>query len=759
MLRHGVRRAASQITLEFLLPTTLKHSKTCLIASYRTATKLASPHLTPQLSSALEKIPLPPKDLESLRDVDATLYNETIPQLARAFAEHNIMEVWKIWSFLADRQFLRLYGPAQCDMYSRQLTAICNSRGEDNPLTAEERNAVEHIALFLAGGAYTLPLKICMLHYIRKKDSDAVHKLYAQYLGALQSKVSWKETESYAKDPLESAEEEAEVQGDQPSNLDFGASISRPVQQPPNKPPAAQDETDPPVRQEILLCEIAAYALKDDLRGALHAVLESGVRVSYIAYGNFLRGPSLPSSLRRRIWSWEPRLGIGRLLSRNYSLTVQLANLIRDHANKSLERLYNGIIEELSNPDPWVTTKPSEVSERKPVLMPEFAWVSFLRGFLECRELNLAQQLWDDMNRFGVTPTVAVWTALIDGYASLRMADSADKAWKIMHEQGIKPDALAFRALIFGMFHSGLPDMAMMRFREFEQAIPRLSERDEDPILVVHNTVLHGLLFHAKVDEANKVLKKMQEHGPKPDIVSFNTFMRYHGRQGDYKAFASVLHQLDEHGLVGDEFTFSTLLTTLLKVRKDATEIMFGLMKKQGIQPNVAMYTSIIGHQVKQQTMSDFQAALDILQKMEQDESGTIQPNEITYTTFLTGTLRVGWLEAATAEEWIKDITERMRRRNITPKRATYHLLFRACLDNPEHRGVQNALWYYRDMMERRVVPDNSTWYILISGLMRRGERELAMELVDDVGRAGFVPSASLYNLMSEVKGGKRRLE
>ncbi|KAJ3491049.1 hypothetical protein NLI96_g974 [Meripilus lineatus] len=754
MLRHRVRRAASQITLDFLLPVTARHPRTLLFAYQRRSSSnkiVTAPHITPELQSILSNLPPVNADITSVRASDASFYNTTLPQLSNALSKRDLEKASKLWHPLQDRQLTRLLGPAQWENYSRHLTTVIRDRNRSDVFTSEEREVVEQIAVSAAARGYTGALRACMVHLLRRGDLDAVYVLYAQYLDALPSNGGpsvGKDTEGSASVEVEEDEEDVSEVSNQSHDTDFEASIYR------TQPVFLEASSIPVVRREILVCVLAAYAMQDNFRAGLDAVLDSGVRITRGILTDLFHELHLKAPMRSKLERYISRLDIARLLARNFSLAFQLNNLTRDHSDRSLERIYKGIITELSDPDPWVTTDPTKVTKHRPVLMPEFAWASFLKGFLVCKRLDLAEQLWEDMGKFGVKAPISVWTALIDGYGALRMPDQAAIAWKSMLDYGIKPDALAFRAVIQGMFVSGHPDRALKRYQEFEQHLPRIrKEEPESTILIVYNTVLHGLLFHQDVDAAKQVLEDMQKRGPKPDIVSFNTFMRYYGRKSEMRAFAEVLKMVDAANLSGDEFTFSTLLTTLLKVRKDATEIMFGLMRKQGIQPNVTMYTSIIGHQVKQPTVKDLQAALEILEKMEHDESEAVRPNEITYTTFLTGILRATWMDSAVAEEWIKDITEKMKTRNITPKRPTYHILIRASLDNPESRGIQNALYYYRDMVQSKVTPGQGTWYILLSGLIARGEWALANELLGDMAKIpSFTPGGALTTLIQRVR-------
>lgn len=78
--------------------------------------------------------------------------------------------------------------------------------------------------------------------------------------------------------------------------------------------------------------------------------------------------------------------------------------------------------------------------------------------------------------------------------------------------------------------------------------------------------------------------------------------------------------------------------------------------------------------------------------------------------------------------------------------RTTFNTLIMACFDNPGAEGVQDAMQYYRDMLQRRVFPANDTWFILLHGLYKREEWALLQELVADLDNSGFTPAKAMVS-------------
>jgi pentatricopeptide repeat protein len=227
--------------------------------------------------------------------------------------------------------------------------------------------------------------------------------------------------------------------------------------------------------------------------------------------------------------------------------------------------------------------------------------------------------------------------------------------------------------------------------------------------------------------------------------------MGYFGRKGDFKAVAAHVRDMSSRGVVGDVFTFSTILSALLRAgREDAPEMMVNFMKKQGIEPNVATYSAIIDQQMREQSEDNLRAALRLLEGMERDPR--TQPNEVTYTAILAGLYRGQWLDPGMAEEHRQDIMGRMHSRGIRPNRVTYNILLKACLANSEPEGLQNALRYHREMVSRRMLLDYDTWFILLRGLTDRGEWEIAGEMTREMVLSGFQPMGTLAEVVKRIR-------
>ncbi len=118
-------------------------------------------------------------------------------------------------------------------------------------------------------------------------------------------------------------------------------------------------------------------------------------------------------------------------------------------------------------------------------------------------------------------------------------------------------------------------------------------------------------------------------------------------------------------GLSADVFSYSILLSALLKIGKaDATTIVFNLMRKQGLEPNIVVYGTIIVELLREHNEQHLRAVLKILEEM---ESGRIPfpPTVKIYQAVLVELWRDPWLPPKTGIAITRDVVERMKKRRV----------------------------------------------------------------------------------------------
>ena len=665
--------------------------------------------------------------LATLTNAQVEVFNNAIPELRGAFYRRNVADIARLWAVFTTRDLLAFFGPSQYGVCSNLVDGYC--KRSSYQLSAKEVVLLQEIALVAAAGGATHGLRALMVFHVQRGTPRLALELYDQYVGHLRDKGAIPDDSEGEQTRVSNSEDFDEVASSHTRSLPFS-----------------------PVRDEILLCAVIAHAQLGTFNELLPLYLQAATRIAPTTVEEFLPPLRVRAELKQKVEEYVHRLETASLISRPEALMKQLSNLTRDNASRTLGRIYGRAVAGARGPDAWLALRPEDLSGSRILLLPPFFWSSFLRSFLACNRPNLAERLWDDMLKLGVVPGIVTWNALLDGYGELRMVDSVLSTWDIMVSQRVRPDALTYRAVIHTLFLVGRYQDALDRFDAFQKDLPNLRvSPDDSSVLAVYNNVLYHLLFTSQESKATAIVEKMHSRGPKPDVVTLNIFIRHHARKADLKALADILETFEPAGLQPDIYTFSTLLSAMLKVRPDADRIMVNFMKKYGISPDTTSLTAIIDQQLREETPESFKIAMNLLGKMERNEYENAEPNAITYTSVLTAINRGKWLHRIDVEEHTRRIWETMRQRGIQPQQTTYNVLIRAALWNREPEGLRTAMGYYRDMIAQRVHMGNETWYILLRGLIGRKEFGLAREVVQDMRRFKTNLTGSLRLLIEKM--------
>ncbi|KAF5385513.1 hypothetical protein D9757_005378 [Collybiopsis confluens] len=663
---------------------------------------------SPALKTIKESITRKLRSRDSLiSDQQADVFNSVLAQIRRAVAAEDPTAVHELWIKLRASNLAHLVDPKLLSSMSGLLLESHLPRDdiEDLALAAASFNAEDFAA--------------CMLYHIRSDQPEATLSLYSRSDHIMQT----------AED-----EHSLEFQDD----LAFGHAdlLQSPSQS---------------IRGRILLlmAAVTAHAMLDSFQGALNLCKDTDVRFHHHTTNDFLERLKYNPDLKKKVEAYVHRLHYARLVSRPPSLSRHITNLGDTKALSALKKFYDGIIQGILGPSPFIAADESFLSSERTVAMTFVGWTSFLTAFLKCSAKDDAARVWDDIPKLGLRHHISMWNALLAGQS--QSFTDATATFNTMKTRNIQPNALTYRALIGSLFNGRRPNLAMDKFHEFRRA--ELNDSPED-IMAVYNTVVNGLLVTNRVDAANSLLLQMSEHGPNPDVVSYNTFLGHFARRNDLKGLGMIMTKMGESGVAGDVFSFSTILSALLKLgRPDASEIVFRLMNKQGVKANTATYTAIIDQQMRTRDEVHLNGALKLLSQMEGDPA--VAPNIVTYTSVLAGLYRgPRWLSEQKEHDFTRSILERMKRHNVKLNTRTYNILLKACLQNDR---LDQALSYYQEMKRTKVPMFHETWYVLLDGMVGMNEWDIAKEVVKDMGLYGVRPLGPLQNLIQRAVSGGRR--
>lgn len=683
------------------------------------------------LMSALET--MLSKHKRGLTDLEAESHNSRLSSFRLALGTNDPVHIRDAFEDLMAHSSIEVLMARDLEMISRMLhNHFITSRDIKGTMAGARAMAIKVAAKGQLDG-----LRACLLLHLRFGDIMGVISTYDEFIKPI----------NYHLTPLSEQKQE-------PLSDDTLPAISM------SKPTLPRDLT--PHVTDLILTVVAACATQnrfdyafDRFMAIPETIRVPGPRAKAFCDAHLTHDPALS----KKVQVWTQELVDLRLLSQPQSLQNYVTSLANGKQIISLRRLYSSAISHFETLDGnnLVASRGDLEASRRRIILSSAVWDIFMQAFFTCNRADLVEELWNNVTGLGVSPNHHMWTTRLVGYARSGQCDKAMSLWNGMLEADIQPKEHDYGAMIQVYFSKRRPREGYALFEQYRLRSEKTAEGKrllhDQTMLPLFNIVLHGLCLNGWDKQAKTLMKDMTDQGPKPDIISYNTFLRHYGRIGDMKSVASVLRALKPANIQPDIHSYTTLLSALYRGGiRDAHKRMIQIMETMGVQPNVAMYSTIIDFLVRQGGLDNFRDAAMLLQLMENNPDKESRPNEITYTGFLAGLHRDPTMSVQDVKSYTESLFVQMHKNGSPPNRTTYHYLIKASLENPEAQGLQTALGYYREMGKRGITLTDRTWYVILSSLLRRGDWAIAGEVISDMIKQGHAPDGALATLIQKVQ-------
>ncbi|KAK0748738.1 hypothetical protein B0T21DRAFT_324649 [Apiosordaria backusii] len=229
----------------------------------------------------------------------------------------------------------------------------------------------------------------------------------------------------------------------------------------------------------------------------------------------------------------------------------------------------------------------------------------FIQAFMQMRQTNLTNHVWESMRRVKIQPTVKTWSALMEGCSRARKKEALKKVWDNLVISGLKLDAHIWTSRVGGLFKAGDPEGGIRALVDMEKT---WAARDQNPLIAVQpciepvNAAIAGLFRLNRPKDIMTVLSWAAKQGINPDIYTFNILLRPLVLHGDIPGVRRLLTQMQDAGVEADATTFTVLFEgtmqnyadrpqpeQLAHVKRFITE-----MEASGIGANMMTYAKII---------------------------------------------------------------------------------------------------------------------------------------------------------------------
>ncbi|KAJ7780921.1 hypothetical protein B0H16DRAFT_1710179 [Mycena metata] len=307
-----------------------------------------------------------------------------------------------------------------------------------------------------------------------------------------------------------------------------------------------------------------------------------------------------------------------------------------------------------------------------------------------------------------------------------------------------KPKAVV--ELMYAYAVEGQTAETLRVFREFfpedAQGVPTNSP------LIEHFAV--GVFAHAQRGDFGGTvpwLEALRKVGLQPDAYIFTTILKSFALRGDLQSIASLLDQMRSAGTPPNLVTYSTVMT-LLAHRKDpaSAEAIYRRALEDGVVPDVQMISIVLNAHIEAGSWKGVIRAFDFIRTAP----------HMKLTIKLYNLLLKAYLLIGAPFRIVSRIFRQIERLRIRPDGYTFALLIQSACD-ARRLDIATDIFAEMDRLAERWGSTRhiTTWTMttIMAGFLRKGERDRAMEVYQDMGRRGLKPSAITYGLIVSAYG------
>ncbi|KAK9080032.1 hypothetical protein SSX86_001707 [Deinandra increscens subsp. villosa] len=180
-------------------------------------------------------------------------------------------------------------------------------------------------------------------------------------------------------------------------------------------------------------------------------------------------------------------------------------------------------------------------------------------GFGKIGNMGSVLNMYERMLSLGCAPDVITFTSIIDGHCRVGEVQQGLKIWDEMNRRNLSPNLYTFSILIHSLCKES-------KLHEARELLRQLSKRgDIISKAFVYNPVIDGFCKAGNVDEANLIVREMEEKRCKLDKITFTILIIGHCMKGRMVEAISLFDKMLIVGCAPDMVTVNSLVSCLLK--------------------------------------------------------------------------------------------------------------------------------------------------------------------------------------------------
>lgn len=337
-----------------------------------------------------------------------------------------------------------------------------------------------------------------------------------------------------------------------------------------------------------------------------------------------------------------------------------------------------------------------------------FTYSFLLEAAYRERGTDEAVKLLEEIVAKGGEPNLVCYNVLLTGFCKEGRTDDALKMFRELNKKGFKPNVVSYNICLRCLCCDG-------RWEEANELLAEMDGGDRSPSVVTYNILINSLAFHGRTDQAMEVLREM---GRGVTATSYNPVIARLCKEGKVDLVVKCLDDMIYRRCRPNEGTYNAIGALCEGKVREAFYIIQSLSKKQRCCTH-DFYKSVITSLCRK---GNTFAAFQLLYEM---TCGGFEPDSHTYSALIRGLCNEGMFDGA------KEVLSIMEESGCC--KPTVDNFNAMILGYCKVRRTDLALEVFETMVERRRMPNEATYVIIVEGIAHENELELAREVLEEL--------------------------
>ncbi|KAI3678025.1 hypothetical protein L6452_37304 [Arctium lappa] len=408
-----------------------------------------------------------------------------------------------------------------------------------------------------------------------------------------------------------------------------------------------------------------------------------------------------------------------------------------------------------------------------------------INGLCKSEKTSDALELFDEMTQKGIMPSKVTYTIVLSGLCQAKRMDDAYRLFNNMRSSHCKPDFITYNTLVNGVCKLGRMEEAfvllkafkkdgydldlngysclidgLFRARMFKEAhgmFQKMMETGITPDVILYTIMIRGLCDDGRVQDAFELLRNMSNRELVPDTRAYNTLIKGFCDKGLLDEARSLKLEISEVNQFADSCTYTILISGMCKhgLVGEAQNI-FDEMEKLGCIPSVATFNALIDGLCKS---GELQKAHHLFYRMEIGRNPSLflrltQGADRVVDSGSLQTLVTKLCESGLTLKAYKLLTQ-LADTAILPNITTYNILINGLCKLGK---IDGALKLLKELQLKGKSPDSVTYGTLINGLHSIGRENDSFMLLEEMMKNGCTPTAAIYRSLMKWSCRKKKI-